>query len=188
MSGESIPTSSIARTSDAAVRDDVPIGTRDGEHLRLLLDGKEFDVRPAISRFSRRSYRVDVTVHGHSWLFTPATATAHRLVQGSRYTGNNEIGVFTAAENEVTVEWSQEVRFAGAVAGKVDSTPLDCQARTVAILLQDNRTVEGIKHLVCRHDWRCWVPAPQAAPIPESSVCLAVGAVPDWLPAAERRA
>ncbi|WP_433604888.1 hypothetical protein [Prescottella agglutinans] len=83
-------------------------------------------MRPAIGRFSRRSYRVDVTGHGHSWLFTPATATAHRLVQGSRYTGNNEIGMFTATENEVTVEWSQEVRFAGAVAGKVDSTPLDC--------------------------------------------------------------
>ncbi|MGO4205546.1 hypothetical protein AB4Z09_28195 [Rhodococcus sp. TAF43] len=85
--GDSIPTCSITRTSDAAVRDDVPIGTRDGEHLCLTLDGKDFDVRPSAGRFSRRSYRVDVTGHGHSWLFTPATATAHRLVQGSRYTG-----------------------------------------------------------------------------------------------------
>ncbi len=124
--GESIPTASINRTSDAAVRSDVPIGTRDGGQLRLMLGGNEFDVRPSPGRFSRRSYRVEVTGHGHSWLFTPASPTAHRLVQGSRYTGHNEIGIFTSDEDEVRVELSQEISVAGAVAHKVDSTPLDC--------------------------------------------------------------
>lgn len=92
----------------------------------MTLDGNEFDVQPSLGRFSRRSYRVEVTGYGHSWLFTPASPTAHRLVQGSRYTGHNMIGMFTADDDVVTVEWAQEVRFAGAAARKVDSAPLDC--------------------------------------------------------------
>lgn len=126
VSGDSIPTASINRTSGEPMRSDVPIGTRDGGQLRLTLDGKEFDVQPSLGRFSRRSYRVVVTGHGHSWLFTPASPSAHRLVQGSRYIGHNEIGMLTMDEDEVTVEWSQEIRVAGVVARKVDSTPLDC--------------------------------------------------------------
>ncbi|MFF1945959.1 hypothetical protein ACFVWF_27865 [Rhodococcus qingshengii] len=124
--GDSVPTASIGRIGDEPVRSDVPIGTRDGKNLRLTLDGNEFDVQPSLGRFSRRSYRVEVTGHGHSWLFTPASPTAHRLVQGSRYTGHNEIGMFTRSEDDVTVEWSQEISVAGVVARKVDSVPMDC--------------------------------------------------------------
>ncbi|NMM91951.1 hypothetical protein B2J88_48100 [Rhodococcus sp. SRB_17] len=128
VSGESIPTSLVIRSGTCdAVRTDVPIGTRDGRHLHLRIGGKEYDLDPSSGKFSRRSYRIRITGHDQQWLFTAATPQSHRLVEGTRYTANNEIGVFTTDdENDVTVEWTEEVRIAGMVAHKVDSTPLTC--------------------------------------------------------------
>lgn len=126
IAGESIPTSSIQRIGGAATRTDVPIGTRNPARLRLLIDDHDFDMHPAPGGFSRRSHRVTVTGRGHTWLFAAATPTAHRLVRGSRYTGGNEIGMFTEFEHAVTAEWTHDIRFAGIVADQEDSTPLDC--------------------------------------------------------------
>ncbi len=127
ISGESIPTASVTRSGEHAVRTDVPIGTRDGRHLRLLIDGKGYDLDLSPGKFSRRSYRIHITGHDQAWLFTAATPHAHRLVEGTRHTGSNEIGMFTADdEYDVVVEWTDEIRMAGVVAHKVDSTPLTC--------------------------------------------------------------
>lgn len=124
--GDDVPTASITRTGTSEIRSDVPIGTRDGQHLQLLLDGEEYAVRPGRGRFSRRSYRVRVSGHGHEWLFAPATPSSHRLVKGSGYRGDNELGMFTADEASITAEWSTEIRIAGMVAGAPDSTSSDC--------------------------------------------------------------
>lgn len=73
VSGDSILTSSVTRSGDHPVRTDVPIGTRDGQHLHLLLDGKEYDLDPSLGKFSRRSYRIRITGHDQEWLVTAAT-------------------------------------------------------------------------------------------------------------------
>lgn len=107
VSGEAIPTGSLARTGGARRRGDVPIGTRDPRYLHLEIDGRTYDVRPAAGRLTRRSYRIDIAGHGQSWLFDPAARHGHRLLRGERATAPVELGVFGAGRVAIAAQWAE---------------------------------------------------------------------------------
>lgn len=106
VSAEAIPTGSITRTGGARMRDDVPIGTRNPRYLRLEIDGRTYDVRPAAGRLTRRSYRIAIAGHGRSWLFAPATRHGHRLLRSEPATARAEIAVVTADRATIAARWS----------------------------------------------------------------------------------
>lgn len=123
--GEGLPTASITRSATTApVREHVPIGTRRAADLSLVLDGEPALLRPSPGRLSRRSFRVRVECGGSRWLFTPATPDATRLVRGTRYRGDNELGMFTLDhDGDVFAEWSQDIEVLGMTARGLRPTP-----------------------------------------------------------------
>lgn len=124
--GEHVPEAVLARTGPKT-RADVPIGTRDAHRLRLTLSGSPATILPCRGRWSRRSYRILVRSADKAWLFTAANPYEHRLVRGEKYRGNNEIGLFAATVEDVTAEWSDQVRVAGTVVVEaVAPTAEDC--------------------------------------------------------------
>ncbi|GAC69783.1 hypothetical protein [Gordonia soli] len=134
--GESVPPGVLHRTGvdglrTDVLRTDVPIGTRESSRLRLAVDGQQHDLRVGPGRIARRSYRIRTDGPGGVRLFAPASADAHRLIRGERYTGHDEIGRFVLEESStdsssvVVVDWSEEIRVAGAVARAAAPTPMD---------------------------------------------------------------
>ncbi|WP_435582286.1 hypothetical protein [Amycolatopsis thermoflava] len=71
VSGEQVPPVVIQRSPDAEVTRLVPIGTRKADHLTMTVDGAEAGLRPGPGKLTRASYRVDVTLAGTHYRFTP---------------------------------------------------------------------------------------------------------------------
>lgn len=84
----------------------MPIGTRDPDHLTLLVDGAEETLRPSKGFLTRRSYRVEVVSGAREcgYLLVPDSLGTSRLLRDERL-----LGIFTSTgDGNVTVEWEAE--------------------------------------------------------------------------------
>ncbi len=122
--GERIPTTIVERTAEVPLQAYVPIGTRDPGALRLTVGGAREWLRPSRGRLSRRSYRVRARLGSADLLFTPRSPTESRLVRGTSYRGDNELGGFARMTGgAVAVEWSREVSALGATVAAAEPSP-----------------------------------------------------------------
>ncbi|MFE1825140.1 hypothetical protein [Streptomyces yangpuensis] len=95
--GDGVPRVEVRRAAEAEVADQVPIGTRDTEHLTMHVGGAEAELRPAKGFLTRTSYRVDVG----SLRFVPVSLDSSRLSRDGV-----ELGVFVSTgDGRVTAEW-----------------------------------------------------------------------------------
>ncbi|MET0136458.1 MAG: hypothetical protein ABW215_22965 [Kibdelosporangium sp.] len=104
ISGKQVPTVVVQRSSDAELNKFVPIGTRKADHLTMSVDGVEAELRPGPGKLTRGSYRVDVTLAGTHYSFTPDSDDDTQLRRDSA-----KIASFAMdAEGEFTVRWQAE--------------------------------------------------------------------------------
>ncbi|GIF07260.1 hypothetical protein [Actinoplanes siamensis] len=86
-------TAVVERIRDPKLHRHIPIGTRDREHLRMMVDDVPVILRPGAGRWSRRSYRVVVEHDGRQYVYRPKTSESSRLTRdGFRvgdFTGTN---------------------------------------------------------------------------------------------------
>lgn len=71
VSGKQVPTVVIQRSPAAELNEYVPIGTRNADHLTMSVDGVEAELRPGPGKLTRGSYRVELTLAGTHYKFTP---------------------------------------------------------------------------------------------------------------------
>jgi hypothetical protein len=103
VSGEKIPRITLTRAPEAEVDEHVVIGTRDPGRLTLTVDGDEATIIPAKGKFSRRSYRVDVTYSGRSYRLVPDSVPSSRLTRDGRRLGD----FLSDGDRRVTAEWQE---------------------------------------------------------------------------------
>ncbi|GAA2865271.1 hypothetical protein Acy02nite_13520 [Actinoplanes cyaneus] len=94
-------TAVLERLHQPELQAHIPIGTRERQHLRMMVDDLPVHLRPGAGRWSRFSYRVVVEHEGRQYLYRPTTAGSSRLLRdGFR------IGDFTISETgDVEVSW-----------------------------------------------------------------------------------
>lgn len=94
-------TAVLERVHQPELQAHIPIGTRERQHLRMMVDDLPVSLRPGAGRWSRFSYRVVVEHEGRQYLYRPRTGESSRLLRdGFR------LGDFTIAESgEVQVSW-----------------------------------------------------------------------------------
>jgi hypothetical protein len=105
VSGEQVPTVVIQRSSDAELNKYVPIGTRKADHLTMSVDGVDAELRPGPGKLTRGSYRVDLTLAGTHYRFTPDDDDSAQLRRDGA-----TIASFSMddADGEFTVHWQAE--------------------------------------------------------------------------------
>lgn len=84
VSGGKIPTVIITRSPDAAVNRFVPIGSREAGELTMTVDGSTAELRPGKGKWTRRSYRVDVSVAGTKYRFKPNSIATSQLIRAGK--------------------------------------------------------------------------------------------------------
>lgn len=132
--GKEIPPAELVNTGHER-RDGIPIGTRRAGDLRLVVDGREWALRPGPAKLTRRSYRVAVDAPGDALLFTPSGPETSRLVRGHRYRGDNELGQFTrTADGTVLATWSEDMTALGVTAKALRPVPAEVAAGYVLAL------------------------------------------------------
>ncbi|GIE55151.1 hypothetical protein BJY16_003425 [Actinoplanes octamycinicus] len=91
----------VERVHDLRLRPHIPIGTRERQHLRMMVDDLPVDLRPGPGRWSRHSYRVVAEHEGHQYVYRPRTSESSRLLRdGFR------VGDFTVLHGGgVLAEW-----------------------------------------------------------------------------------
>lgn len=104
VSGEQVPTVVIERSADAELTEFVPIGTRNAGHLTMSVDSVEAELRPGPGKLTRGSYRVDVTLAGTRYRFTPDSDDDTQL----RRDGAKIASFFMDGEGRFTVHWQAE--------------------------------------------------------------------------------
>ena len=104
VSGEQVPTAVIERSPDAELNEFVPIGTRNADHLTMSVDGVEAELRPGPGKLTRGSYRVDLTVDGTRYRFTPDDDDYTQLKRG----GAKIASFWMDGEGKFTVHWHAE--------------------------------------------------------------------------------
>lgn len=122
--GTGIPTATIERIGDGTAAASPPIGTREAAELVATLGGRTLRVQPGAGRISRRSFRVVASLGDETWLLTPASSEASRLVRGARYDGRNELAMLTRdAEGGIVCAWSEEVSVGPVRIDALEPTP-----------------------------------------------------------------
>jgi hypothetical protein len=104
VSGEQVPTVVIQRSSDAELNKFVPIGTRKAGHLTMSVDGVEAELRPGPGKLTRGSYRVELTLAGTHYRFTPDDDDSTQL----RRDGATIASFSMDGEGKFTVHWQAE--------------------------------------------------------------------------------
>lgn len=111
--GESaLSTATVRRSPGAGIQAHIPIGTRDPDHLTMLLDGGPVDLLPGPGRYTRASYAVAAQHAGVRYQLVPDSIQSSRLLRAGRV-----LGVFArAADGEVHARWEP-----GAAVGPADA-------------------------------------------------------------------
>ena len=111
--GESaLSMATVRRSPQAEVQGHIPVGTRDPDHLTMLLDGSPVELSPGPGRYTRGSYRVVARHAGVRYELVPDDHSSSRLVRDGK-----EIGSFhRAKDGEVHARWSP-----GVTVGPVDA-------------------------------------------------------------------
>jgi hypothetical protein len=104
VSGNQVPTVVLQRSSDAELNKFVPIGTRNADHLTMSVDGDEADLRPGPGKLTRRSYRVELTLAGTHYEFTPDDDDDTQL----RRNGATIASFSMDVDGKFTVHWQTE--------------------------------------------------------------------------------
>ncbi|MFF0146025.1 hypothetical protein ATK36_0519 [Amycolatopsis sulphurea] len=104
VSGKQVPTVVLQRCSDAELNKFVPIGTRNTDHLTMSVDGAEAELRPGPGKLTRRSYRVELTLAGTHYEFTPDDDDDTRLRRNGAAIASFAMDV----EGQFTVHWQAE--------------------------------------------------------------------------------
>lgn len=116
LTGDGVPDVELVYTGSVEPHQAIPIGTRRRHDLSMTVGGQDIDLRPGSGRLTRRSYRIAVGAPVGALVFTLCTPTESRLVRGSDYRGDNELGMFSRAEHgEVCATWSDTVTALGVV-------------------------------------------------------------------------
>ncbi|WP_418958237.1 hypothetical protein [Streptomyces tritici] len=102
--GEGLPEVVVTRTGEGETDDAIPVGTRDPARLRLTVDGREAELRPAKGRLSRRSFRVDAVVDGVAYRLVPCSYAESRLSRDGRVLGRLDC----TGDGRVGAEWDTE--------------------------------------------------------------------------------
>lgn len=114
LAGDAVPGVELIRLVAGEPTQGVPIGTRRRRDLRMTVGGHSVDLRPGKGGLPRRSYRIAVRTRAADLLFTPSSPTQARLVRGSTYRGDNELGTFERFEDgSVFATWSVPVTVLG---------------------------------------------------------------------------
>lgn len=123
---DQLPPVTIQRSLETELLRYVPIGTRDRTALRMLVGGREQHLEPEKPGLSRRSYRVAAQVDGADLLLTPNTPGTSRLVRGTSYRGDNELGSFERqSDGSVRASWSGEVTALGVTVQALRPEPVE---------------------------------------------------------------
>ncbi|WP_030299478.1 hypothetical protein [Streptomyces katrae] len=112
VSGEGLPPVEIRRAPHTVPESHVPIGTRDPEHLTLLVDGAEETLRPSKGFLTRRSYRVEVVSGAREcrYLLVPGSLGTSRLLRDERL-----LGLFASSgDGRVSADWEAPGKSEGA--------------------------------------------------------------------------
>jgi len=116
LTGDGVPDVELVRTGSVDPRKGIPIGTRRRRDLTMTVAGQDVELSPASERLTRRSYRIAIGTHTGNLLFTPCSPTETRLVRGSSYRGDNELGTFErATDGWVFARWSDTITALGVV-------------------------------------------------------------------------
>ncbi|MGW7451081.1 hypothetical protein [Streptomyces sp. NPDC054787] len=105
VSGDVLPPVEMRRAPHTVPESHVPIGTRDPEHLTLLVDGAEETLRPSKGYLTRRSYRVEVVSGARKcrYQLVPNSLGTSRLTRDERL-----LGVFTSSgDGHVSADWEE---------------------------------------------------------------------------------
>ncbi|GAA2668717.1 hypothetical protein [Actinoplanes palleronii] len=94
----------VERVRDPKLHPHIPIGTRERQHLRMMLDDIPVHLDPGPGRYSRHSYRVVVEHEGHSYVYRPKTPDTSRLTRDGWRLGDFTI----TAKGELDADWHEE--------------------------------------------------------------------------------
>ncbi|CAM4102766.1 hypothetical protein KIPE111705_40410 [Kibdelosporangium persicum] len=104
VSGKQVPTVVLRRSPDAELNKFVPIGSRNADHLTMSVDGVEAELRPGPGKLTRRSHRVELTLAGTRYEFTPDDDDATQL----RRNGATIASFHMDDDGKFTVHWLAE--------------------------------------------------------------------------------
>ncbi|MEE1942692.1 hypothetical protein V1L54_25345 [Streptomyces sp. TRM 70361] len=99
-----IPTVTLDRDPLTEAEPHIPIGTRDGSRLTLVVGDETARIRPGRGRFLRRSYAVDVVHRGSRYRLVPDSAAGSRLLRNGR-----PLGRFSSdGDGVVRADWAED--------------------------------------------------------------------------------
>ncbi|MEV4925559.1 hypothetical protein [Streptomyces roseoverticillatus] len=101
--GDAIPPAAVDRAPGAETENHVPIGTRNGDHLTMTVDGEPVALVPAKGKLSRRSYAVDVTREGVVYRLVPDSIAGSRLLKDGQHLGDFS----SDGDGRVLAEWKE---------------------------------------------------------------------------------
>ncbi|MFH8787204.1 hypothetical protein [Streptomyces roseoverticillatus] len=101
--GDAIPPATVDRAPEAGTENHVPIGTRDGDHLTMTVDGEPVALVPGKGKLSRRSYAVDVTRDGVVYRLVPDSIAGSRLLKDGQHLGDFS----SDGDGRVLAEWKE---------------------------------------------------------------------------------
>ncbi|MGW2596286.1 hypothetical protein [Streptomyces klenkii] len=101
--GDAIPPAAVDRAPEAGTESHIPIGTRDGDHLSMTVDGEPVALAPAKGKLSRRSYAVDVTRDGVAYRLVPDSIACSRLLKDGKHLGDFS----SDGDGRVLAEWKE---------------------------------------------------------------------------------
>ncbi|ATY13021.1 hypothetical protein CU254_23175 [Amycolatopsis sp. AA4] len=84
VSGAHVPTVVIARSPDAPINRFVPIGSREPADLIMTVGEAVADLRPGKGKWTRGSYRVDLTADGKRYRFKPNSIATSQLIRDGK--------------------------------------------------------------------------------------------------------
>lgn len=84
VSGAQVPTVVITRSVGAEINLFVPIGTREPGELTMTVGEVTADLRPGKGKWTRGSYRVDLTLLGKRYRFKPNSIATSQLIRDGK--------------------------------------------------------------------------------------------------------
>jgi hypothetical protein len=156
-------TATVRRSEDFEILAHIPIGTRSGDALTMLVDNTPVDLRPGPSRLTRGSYEVTAVHKGiiyrldRVWGLSSGSTTSSRLTRdGVRR------GTFTRfTDGEIRVEWESGIEvtttdaaigyaLAGAFGTGAESTAWLIIEALFALAPQSQRSSHGLPRTAIR--------------------------------------
>jgi hypothetical protein len=108
---QSQSTAVLVRSTDTEVLTHVPIGSREAQHLAMVVDEMPVVLALGPGEYTRNSYQVSATVGSVSYQLVPSSDVSSVLTRDTE-----RLGEFTRGESGISVSWHE-----GATVGPVDA-------------------------------------------------------------------